>query len=216
MPIGKPLVDIGKNGLGKGNFWLFQDIFCWHWFYSKYPHKFDECSGERNSENLDEKVKSALRRLPWAREALDAIDNFKVKQEVIDAFLIIKQAEVTESGRERQELQLKSLLAMANHEQLNILQTLIYDDQVFQAVLDIQRSAESLPLVPLRSAAFSTACDLKEPELREQMYEGDLYNTQDRMGFILRISNKYHQLMITRHEYMEKVITEISEWRHTT
>ncbi|MDF3136958.1 DUF2515 family protein [Pseudomonas extremaustralis] len=215
MPIGKPLVDIGKNGLGKGNFWLFQDIFCWHWFYSKYPHKFEECSGERNSENLDEKVKSILRKLPWASEALDAIDNFKVKPQVIDAFLMIKQAEETAPGRERQELQFKSLLAMANHEQLNILQTLIYENKVFQTVLDAQRNAEGLPFVPLRSAAFSTACDLKEPELREQMYEGDLYNAQDRMRFILRTSNKYHQLMITRHEYMEKVITEVSEWKYT-
>jgi hypothetical protein len=47
------------------------------------------------------------------------------------------------------------------------------------------------------------------------MYEGDLYNAQDRMRFILRTSNKYHQLMITRHEYMEKVITEVSEWKYT-
>ena len=216
MPIGKPVVDIGKNGLGKGNLWLFQDIFCWHWFYSKYPNKFEACFSERNSENLDEKVKSALRKLPWASEALDAVDNLKVKPEVIDAFSMIKQAEEAASGRERQELQFKSLLAMAHHEQLNILQALIYENHVFQTVLDVQRNVEGLPFVPLRSAAFSTACDLKEPELREQMYEGDLYNAQDRMEFILKVSNKYHQLMITRHTYMEKVITEISEWRHRT
>ncbi len=90
-PIGKPVVDIGKNGLGKGNFWLFQDIFCWHWFYSKYPNKFEGCFSARNSETFDEKVKGALSRLPWAQESLAVIDGFKVKQEVVDAFLMVKK-----------------------------------------------------------------------------------------------------------------------------
>lgn len=214
MPIGKPVVDIGKNGLGKGNFWLFQDIFCWHWFYSKYPNKFEECSGERDSEAFDEKVKSALKRLPWAEESLAVIDNFKVKKEVVDAFLVIKQTEEASPGGVRQELQFKSLLATAKHEQLNILQPLIYEDPVFQTILDVQKAAEGLPLVPLRSAAFSTACDVKDPELREQMIEGDLYSAQDRMEFINNIAVKYHGLMIRKEKYMEHTITEISAWRN--
>lgn len=216
MPIGRPVVDIGKNGLGKGNFWLFQDIFCWHWFYSKYPKKFEECSGERNSEAFDPKVKSALKNLPWAEESLAVIDNFKVKKEVVDAFLMIKQTEEESSGGERQELQFNSLLATANHEQLNILQPLIYEDPVFKTLLDVQKKAEGLPLLPLRSAAFSTACDVKEPELREQMIEGDLYSAQDRMEFIKKIAVKYHGLMKSKKEYMERTITEISAWRDRT
>jgi len=116
MPIGKPLVDIGKNGLGKGFFWLFQDIFCWHWFYSKYPHKFEECSGERNSENLDEKVKSVLRSLPWAEESLAIVDGFKIKKEVLDAFSKIKKIEKMAVDVDRQYLQYDSLIATANHE----------------------------------------------------------------------------------------------------
>jgi hypothetical protein len=113
----------------------------------------------------------------------------------------------------RQELQLKSLLATAKHEQLNILQPLIYEDPVFQTVLDVQKIAEGLPFMPLRAAAFSTACDVKEPELREQMTEGDLYNAQDRMEFIQRVAKKYHGLMLDERHYMEREITEISKWK---
>ncbi|MCP1418593.1 hypothetical protein J3D47_002836 [Pseudomonas laurylsulfativorans] len=213
MPLGKPLVDIGKNGLGKGNLWLFQDIFCWHWFYSKYPSKFEECSVERNSEAFEGKIKNALKALPWAKESLPVVDDFKLKQEVAEAFSMIKQAEGKGPGREKQFLQFKSLIATANHEQLNILQPLIYEQPVFRAVLDVQKIVEGMPLVPLRSAAFSTACDVKQPELREQMYEGDLYSAQARMGFINKIAVKYHELMINRKEYMEGVIAEISGWR---
>lgn len=126
----------------------------------------------------------------------------------------IKQIEGEAPGRERRALQFKSLLATANHEQLNILQPLIYEDPVFQTILDVQKTAEGLPFVPLRSAAFSTVCDVKDPELREQMIEGDLYSAQDRMEFIKNIAVKYHGLMIRKEEYMERTITEISAWRN--
>jgi hypothetical protein len=216
MPIWKPVIDIGKNGLGKGNLWLFQDIFCWHWFYSRYPNKFAECSAERNSEAFDEKVKSALKGLPWAEESLAVVDGFQVKQEVIDAFLMMSKAEGKAPGFGRQDIQFKSLLATAKHEQLNILQPLIYEDPVFRTILDLQKAAEGLPFVPLRSAAFSTACDVKAPELREQMTDGDLYNSQDRMEFIEIVANKYHGLMINEPEYMEGEIAKISKWKNKT
>jgi len=68
---------------------------------------------KRNSEAFDEKVKSALKRLPWAQESLAVIDSFKVKKELVDAFLKIKQIERKAPGRERRALQFKSLLATA-------------------------------------------------------------------------------------------------------
>ena len=216
MPIGEPVINIGKNSLGKGNLWLFQDIFCWHWFYSKYPNKFEECSGERNSEAFAGKVNSALKELPWAEDSLAIINNFKVKKEVVEAFLMIKQTEGRAPDGERQEFQFNSLMAMAKHEQLNILQPLIYESIAFQAILYAQKKSEGLPFVPLRSVAFSTACDVKEPELREQMKEGDLYDAQDRMEFIERVAVKYHGLMKNKKIYMERVIAEISLWRNRT
>jgi hypothetical protein len=88
---------------------------------------------------------------------------------------------------DRQYLQYNSLIATANHEQLNILQPLIYEAPAFRAILDVQKAAEGLPFIPLRSVAFAAACDLKQPELREQMHEGDLYNAQDRWSLFKRL-----------------------------
>lgn len=204
---------VGKNGLGKGNFWLFQDIFCWHWFYSKFPNNFFSCSSARNSATFEKPIADAVKKLPWSEESLAAINNLKLTPEITSAFNLTKETE-TLSGTERTEKQYKSLLAIANHEQLNILQKLIYNDWSFQRTLDTQKLAEGAPLVPLRSAAFSTQCDLDNPELREQMHDGDLYNAQQRMDFIVKIADKYHKLMIKKKSYMEGQIAAIASWKN--
>ncbi|WP_224770872.1 DUF2515 family protein [Pseudomonas sp. FEN] len=202
---------IGKDGLGKGNFWLFQDIFVWHWFYSQFPEQFEECALERNALNCPELTLAGLKSLPWAEEALATLNNFKVNPHILEAFETIKKCEQAATDN-KPDLQFDSLLAIANHEQLEILQPLIYENQIFQKVLDLQALTEGLPGFPLRVAAFSTACDVEEENLREQMTEGDLYNETHRMKFITKIANKYHSLMQYDTEYMEERITSISNW----
>ncbi|WMJ02813.1 hypothetical protein RBU55_14950 [Pseudomonas chlororaphis subsp. aurantiaca] len=209
----KVLNHIGKNGLGKGNFWLFQDIFCWHWFYSKFPDSFFSCKSARNSDTFEKPIADAVKKLPWSEESLPAINNLKVTPEVSSAFELIKETEAL-TGEERAKKQYKSLLAIANHEQLNILQKLIYNDWSFQKTLDAQKLAEGAPLVPLRSAAFSTLCDLDDPDLREQMHDGKLYHAQQRMDFIVKIADKYHNLMRKKKSYMEGEIASIASWKN--
>ena len=48
------------------------------------------------------------------------------------------------------------------------------------------------------------------------MHEGDLYNAQDRMEFIQKVADKYHELMIYKNKYMERVLVELSGWRSKT
>jgi len=202
---------IGKDGLGKGNFWLFQDIFVWHWFYSHFPEQFEECAPERNALECPEMLLAGLQSLPWAEEALAVLNNFKANSYILEAFNTIDKFE--QSGiDERPDIQLKSLLIIADHEQLKILQPLIYEDYAFQKTLDLQTLTEGIPCFPLRSAAFSNACDVENEELREQMTEGDLYNSDDRMNFILKIAEKYHLLMQSQIEHMESSIASLSTW----
>jgi hypothetical protein len=103
-------------------------------------------------------------------------------------------------------------MAIADHEQRKILQPLIYQDVPFRATLKMQAGFEWAPFVPVRVAAFSAACDVKEPELRVQMSKGDLYDESDRMKFISSIAKQYHFLMGTRESYMEGEIRTISTW----
>ncbi|MCU1747895.1 DUF2515 family protein [Pseudomonas sp. 6D_7.1_Bac1] len=211
-PIVQPPLRIGKNALGKGNFWLFQDIFVWHWFYSKHPEQFDECAPERNARSCEGQVQTNIDSLPWADEALSTLGNLHVTDEIKAGFNAIRETEGMSAGIPRSNMQLKSLMAIADHEQRKILQPLIYEGKFFQATLKMQAGFEWAPFVPVRVAAFSTACDVKEPDLRVQMSDGDLYDETDRMVFITAIANQYHHLMLTKKAYMEGEIAKISGW----
>lgn len=213
-PIAQPPLRIGKNALGKGNFWLFQDIFVWHWFYSLYPTQFEECAPERNAQDCVPQVKTNIDSLPWAGEALPIINNLQVTNEVTKAFKLIKAFEGMPNNSRRREVQLNSLMDIADHEQRKILQPLIYENYAFELVLDAQALAEALPFVPLRVAAFGTACDIENPELRVQMTEGKLYAEDDRMEFIGRIAKQYHKLMGKRNLYMEDTLATIATWQN--
>lgn len=214
-PLVQPPLRIGKNSLGKGNFWLFQDIFVWHWFYSKYPKQFDECAPERNARSCEGQIKTNIDSLPWADDALGILVNLHVTDELKSGFKAIKETETMSLGEARRRKQFDSLMAIADHEQRKILQPLIYQDVPFRATLKMQAGFEWAPFVPVRVAAFSTACDIKEPEHRVQMSEGDLYDENDRMKFISSIAQQYHYLMGTQEAYMEREIRAISTWANT-
>ena len=211
-PIVQPPLRIGKNSLGKGNFWLFQDIFVWHWFYAKYKDQFDECAPERNARSCEGQIKTNIDSLPWADDALSILNNLAVTNDIVKGFKAIKATEELSQGPARRNAQLTSLLAIADHEQRRILQPLIYESTPFRATLKMQAGFEWAPFVPVRVAALSTACDVESPDLRVQMSEGDLYDETDRMEFIGSIAKQYHKLMGERESYMEGQIKTIATW----
>lgn len=213
-PVVQGPMRIGKNGLGKGNFWLFQDIYVWHWFYMRYPEQFEKCSAERNVNSYRPKVLENVKVLPWAKDALGKIKYFSVTSEISLAFKLIHDSETTKSRADRRDLQFRSLVEIANHEQLKILQPLIYDDSAFRRVLDVQAMMEAMPGTPKRVAAFCLTCDSEKDTLRVQMKSGGLYDQVDRMAFIFDIANRYHKLMLINLRYMEETIGAISTWSH--
>jgi hypothetical protein len=201
-----------KKYLGKGNLWLFQDIFVWHWFYVLYPEKFDECAHERNAKAFDAPVRDNVEKLPWAEEALAVVKDFSLTDNLRKGFDLQKETERTTSAGQRSTAQLKSLLEIAKHEQLNILQPLIYESAAFQAELDVQQGLEFLPFIPKRVAVFAAACDVDDPELKVYMTEGKLYIAEDRMKFIGAIAAKYHRLMQYKTSYMESEMRTMASW----
>lgn len=205
-------LSIAKNSLGKGNFWLFQDIYVWHWFYANYPDMFDQCSLERDASTYPADIKKALMQMPWAGEALGVIKNFAVTDYVKEAFKGVSKFRPGRDMDLQAADQYDSLMLIADHEQRSILQPLIYNDVLFKGVLSIQQKMEFLPSVPKRLAAFSTACDVDVEEYRVQVEEGDLYDENDRMNFIKKIARQYHKLMVNNIEYMRSEIVSISEW----
>jgi len=136
------------EGLAKGNFWLFQDIGSWHFLYNMcnttadnggaYESSFVKCREMKSVNTLCKDVEDVVRnKLPWA-DSLEVIGNLEKtvgrpqegelelgmqKTHEIEMAILNKLDDLT-----IRNLQLEHLLAIANHEQGNVLQPLIYDD----------------------------------------------------------------------------------------
>ncbi|EIK97624.1 hypothetical protein PMM47T1_03909 [Pseudomonas sp. M47T1] len=208
----KTPLKIGKNSLGKGNFWLFQDIYVWHWFYANHKDLFKSCIADRNTESYPNEIKATLNSLPWAAEALPAIKNLQKTEFIQQGFSQIYTLETTSNHNTIRKLQLSSLMNIADHEQRKILQPLIYNDLSFELLLDTQKVMEAIPGTPKRLASFSDACDIDDSKFKIEMHEGALYRESDRMKFITEIAQQYHTLMDDELEYMENKISIISSW----
>lgn len=212
LPPAVPPLEITKLYLGKGNFWLFQDIFVWHWFYINYPEQFNECINNRDFNTYEGSFKESFADLPWIDDALPKINSLKKTDELVAGFELISIIEGMPEGTKREDLKLKSLMEIAKHEQLKILQPLIYKDKSFQVLLTMQAVTEGHMGVPRRIASLSTQCETGNPVLDVVMTEGKLYNSGDRMTFIKKIASRYHLKMQKAQTEMEQAISTIATW----
>jgi hypothetical protein len=219
-----------REGLGQGNFWLFMDIAAWHWFYSVSPTSFDQCAGERDTDTYVQKVKDQVKKMPWEAKSLPKIDHLKIKPEVLEGFSLVKQIETMPDSSKKQKLQLQHLMAMANHEQGNILQKLIYDEPDFAWWIKIQRAddkelrqtsgyatrafafAASI-FSPGLEIAFTSECDTGVPELKNTApKETKLEEYDSRMLWIKSVADQFHSRMIKFKAQMEGELATMAGW----
>lgn len=219
-----------REGLGEGNFWLFMDIAAWHWYYSFSPTTFDDCVRSRNTDTYVDEVKQQIKKLPWQSNALPKIHNLMVKPEVEEGFALVKQMETLPDGSDKQKLQLQHLLAMAKHEQGNILQNLIYNNPDFAWWIKIQRAddkelrqnygyptrgfavAASI-FSPGLEVVFTSQCDTKMPELKNVApKETKLEDYDSRMDWISSVADQFHQRMIKFKSQMEGELATMAGW----
>lgn len=203
--------------LAKGNFWLFMDIAPWHWYWSNNNNSFDKCKTIRSSKTCVTKVKNVLDKLPWSAEALPRIKHFEWNSNVEKGMLKVKQFQ-SAASIDRPQIQFDHLLAIANHEQDNILQQLIYNNGVFRFWLGVQRAPGLKELLPNLKIVFSNACDTNQSRLESYAPEDTiLENLASRMKWIVKVAEKYHGLMQgTTQEsdiaYMEQELRTIAGW----
>ena len=202
-----------REGLGKGNFWLFCDISGWHWYYSMYAGSFDMCLSSRNSDNYVSAVKAQVRKLPWNAEALPKIKKLAVSKEIKLGFAKVKEFEIQKRADLRLQIQMDHLLAIADHEQGVILQPLIYDDPDFVYWLEMQRSPWVRWAAPNLELVFSSACSTKDTALKSEAPDGTkLENLKSRMKWIGSAAEKFHQLMREKTVYMDSEIRTMAGW----
>ena len=204
------------NGLGQGNLWLFGDIAPAHWFYSKYPaHFFNgmDCIHKRHCDKLVEPVKSKLKALPWADKSLGKIKNFQASSHLIKGFEFVVKIENMAPSERRRSAQFDHLLAIANHEQGEVLQPLIYEDPEFNRWTARERWWLIHWAAPTYELVFTHECTTRDPELKS-VAPDDLIveDFKSRMGWILKAAEKFHDLMHTKTTHMTTELNTMAGW----
>jgi len=204
------------QGLGQGNFWLFTDIAASHWLHNNHRENFQQgmkCGNNRNVNNLVKAVKDITYELPWADKTFDKIKNFKPSDEIIAGFEWVTTIENETDDITRQEHQLAQLITIAEHEQDNILQQLIYNDPWFSGWAWIQRRPGIKCISPSYQITFTHACDIDDKTLKsvapDTMKVEDL---KSRMKWITQVANKFHDLMIDQKDHMTQELQTMATW----
>jgi len=135
-----------SEGLGLGNLWLFMDISVWHWAYANMPqHYFKgmECEKKRDAQKLPKEgvFETVTENLEWAGYALDKINDLKPTDYMTEGMKLAEEIEEMGANDKGKPVeQFKHLVAIANHEQLKILQPLIYNHEGFADILKLERT----------------------------------------------------------------------------
>lgn len=216
--IGISSISMVHTGLAKGNFWLFMDVACWHWYWSNYPQSFNVCATKRDAEQCVPQVKAVLDKLPWATEALKAVQRFKYNDNIKEGMVLVQKFEQTANQNKRPAIQFEHLMAIANHEQGNVLQPLIYDDSAFSGWVAAQRWRYIKWMTPTLKIVFSHTCDTNQSRLESIAPDNTiLENFSSRMKWIEKVAEQFHGLMQgTKQDsdkvYMEQELKTIAGW----
>ncbi|MEM6406046.1 MAG: hypothetical protein AAF669_05595, partial [Pseudomonadota bacterium] len=224
-----------SEGLGLGNLWLFMDISAWHWLYANHPRHFfqgDRCANARDARTLPGNSdgtgvkKTVTETLEWADYALTRINDFKPTKYILQGMKLVEEIEAMSAGDEhRPDRQMDHLRAIAEHEQLAILQPLIYDHPIFAKWIRKQRENWLYNLIsPTYQLVFSAGCETENTVLKSEAPDGmelevagsledaKQDNPQTRMGWIGQAADDFHGLMQTEKSYMERELHKIAAW----
>jgi hypothetical protein len=204
------------NGLAKGNLWLFGDIAPAHWFYSHYPDHFFNgmaCLNQRHVNRLEAPVKEAVDALPWSAESLGKIDNFQPSSDIIKGFQYVVEIEGAAPSEKRSRIQLKHLMAIADHEQGAVLQPLIYEDPVFSKWTARERHWLVRWAAPRYELVFTHLCSERDPELKSVAPDDMIVEDfESRMQWIEKAAKKFDGLMQTKPKHMVAELNTIASW----
>ena len=204
-----------RSGLGKGNLWLFMDIAAIHWYWAADPASFQQCAATRPiTADYVAAVRDGLTKLDWYDPSFNTLKQLPISPEIIEAFDLLEVIDNL-NGEDKPPKQLEHLLAVAVHEQKNILQPLIYDDPDFSYWIKVQRVPGVNYFAPELKLVFTHKPDTDDPELESKApVNTQLENYDSRMIWIKDAAEKYHWLMRTRTKTLEDELATMAEWVH--
>ncbi|WP_201597123.1 DUF2515 family protein [Psychrobacter vallis] len=225
-----------SDWFGQGNFWLFQDIAGWHHYYNKFGSAvFFNCIDKRNANTLVPQIKSAIDKADWAADSLPKINNLKSNNYIKRGFNEVKKFEKIPSKNtsERAIAQRQNVLIIAQHEQHEVLQPLIYKQKRHQLEIDAMGLAGGL--APEVKLFFSSNCNVPQVTVQPKYrYRGNhatvkddpkydkyvskpesdilLYDYESRMNWINNAAEKFHGLMQKEERYMLGQLQAMAGW----
>ncbi|MDE2121024.1 MAG: hypothetical protein KGJ64_10045 [Betaproteobacteria bacterium] len=209
--------DSTVRALAKGNLWLYNDAWPWHFAWALCPGSVRMCSGKRDVRNLDPTVLSNFHDQEWAAqvapcvpwhideatgrvgESIGQLRLAPLMEKAIRAWELI----AAESNPVKRESScMEHLWAMARHEQGEVLQGLIYSEPAFQEDLERGRmvrdntTLDKHILLFKLQLSFSAEGYCEDPERRSEAPQGiHLHQYKERMAWIKKAAERYHQLM---------------------
>jgi hypothetical protein len=162
-----------------------------------------------------------------ALEAVKKLRMFGVTDAMSSTYRFLIQEYSANTPVRKTEVQQKELVAIAEQEQLNVLQPLIYDDMYLKVTMDTNHRFSRLTdgwLSPKFKVIYSASATNKNPQLEtvfdaptsisERFLGGtqSLPDAEDRMAFVAKIANDFNGLMLNRRAYMNAELAKIAGW----
>lgn len=227
------------HDFAKGNLWLFMDIAPWHYAWSASSASFTQCKEEREVTKFTH-IKNEVMNLPWSN-CLPVIKNLHCTTEITKGFGYLPTIEsiFKRQGKTRQDNFKKAaktlfdhLLVIADQEQRNILQKIVWENWKVQGQAMVQRITRTPESTLVLSSDYDadivraneqgqyTGRNAKElSELPETVYSEPLKDTKvenedSRMKWIQKAAEKYHDLMQDEkgRAFLEKELAIIATW----
>ena len=237
IPLG--IVRDPVHDFAKGNLWLFMDIAPWHYAWSASSASFNQCEDEREVTKFTH-IKNEVMNLPWSN-CLPIIKNLHCTDEIRIGFGYLPAIEniFKRKGKTRQDnfkdasdILFKHLLIIADQEQRNILQEIVWKNWKVQGQAMVQRITRTPDSTLVLSSDYDadmvrankqgqyTGRNAKElSELPKTVYSEPLEDTKvededSRMKWIQKAAEKYHRLMQNEkgRAFLEKELAIIATW----
>ena len=155
--------------------------------------------------------------------AVQHIAQFKVTPQIQATYQILASEYATTTDDDRFFQQKRELVQIAQQEQLNILQPLIYADIKLIATMDLNHTASHWTngwISRKYAVIFSAAPTTDDPNLRAVFDDKEwsagtsksLPNPNDRMEYVGQIAKQFNSLMSKQRSYMEQQLRIIHGW----
>ena len=191
---------------------------------SGYWGKFQEAYYIMESEHTE---LSRMAQDHTALKTLVKLRNFEVTEAVMATFRHLRNEFDQDNKINKQQLQIKELVSIADQEQKNVLQPLIYNDALLKQTMDTNHKFSRLTggwISPKFKVIYRASATNDDPEL-EAVFDApsnlldqltgtskSLPNVEDRMRFVEQIAKKFNLLMLNRRPYMDGELRKIAAW----